>query len=117
MPIYEYQCQKCGKKFEYMQSFRDPKKTVCEECGGELDRLISATAFHLKGTGWYKTDYASPSSSTPSSGGGSEKKTDGGDSKTDASAKTDTPAAAAPAATGGSSEKSSASAPDKKSDS
>jgi putative FmdB family regulatory protein len=59
MPIYEYQCSKCGKRFEYMQKMADPPKKKCEACGGKLDRLISPAGFHLKGTGWYKTDYAS----------------------------------------------------------
>ncbi len=60
MPIYEYQCQKCGGTFEYTQKMSDEPKTVCETCGGELQRLISRTAFSLKGGGWYKDLYASP---------------------------------------------------------
>jgi putative FmdB family regulatory protein len=58
MPLYEYQCQSCGKKFEVLQKFSDAPLTVHEECGGEVERLVSAPAFHLKGTGWYATDYA-----------------------------------------------------------
>jgi putative FmdB family regulatory protein len=59
MPVYEYRCLTCGKEFEYQQRMADPAKTVCEACGGELERLISRTAFQLKGGGWYKDLYAS----------------------------------------------------------
>jgi len=60
MPIYEYQCQKCGGTFEYTQKMSDDPKSVCESCGGPLERLISRTAFTLKGGGWYKDLYSSP---------------------------------------------------------
>src|SRR5262249_45574207 len=49
MPIYVYECQQCGKEFEYSQSINDAPKTVCEECGGKLVRIIAPTAFVLKG--------------------------------------------------------------------
>ena len=58
MPLYEYQCSKCGKTFELMRKFSDPPVTVHEECGGAVEQLLSAPAFQLKGTGWYITDYA-----------------------------------------------------------
>jgi putative FmdB family regulatory protein len=73
MPIYEYECGKCGRRFEYTQSMSEPKKTVCEACGGALERLISPSGFILKGGGWYKDLYSSSkksetsSSSTPAS--------------------------------------------------
>ena len=67
MPIYEYHCAQCGKDFEFMQKFSDPPKTVCPDCGGELKKLISQCTFHLKGTGWYATDYANKSSSSHTS--------------------------------------------------
>jgi putative FmdB family regulatory protein len=60
MPVYEYQCKACHRTFEYQQRMSDPDKTACEVCGGELERLISRTAFSLKGSGWYKDLYASP---------------------------------------------------------
>ena len=94
MPVYEYQCQACGRDFEYQQRMTDPDKTTCEVCGGALDRLISRTAFSLKGSGWYKDLYASPK---PANG---EAKTDGaasaaGESKADKpAAKADAPASA-----------------------
>src|SRR3954468_19476442 len=59
MPVYEYECQVCHKEFEYQQRMSDPEKTICEACGGELERLISRTAFQLKGSGWYKDLYSS----------------------------------------------------------
>ena len=97
MPVYEYQCQACGRDFEYQQRMTDPDKTTCEACGGALDRLISRTAFSLKGGGWYKDLYASPK---PANG---EAKTDGksessGDGKADKpAAKADGPASDKPA--------------------
>ena len=73
MPIYEYLCPKCGP-FEAIQSFSDKPLTCkpdCEDkgCPKKAERLISASAFHLKGSGWYKTDYSS--SSTGSTSGAS----------------------------------------------
>jgi len=59
MPIYEYQCRKCGCRMEVFQKFSDPPLTHCEECKGKVRKLISQSSFHLKGTGWYVTDYAS----------------------------------------------------------
>ncbi|MBW1975729.1 MAG: zinc ribbon domain-containing protein [Deltaproteobacteria bacterium] len=58
MPIYEYECTKCGRVVEVMQKFSDPPLTECEHCHGKLRKLISMSTFHLKGTGWYVTDYA-----------------------------------------------------------
>jgi putative FmdB family regulatory protein len=65
MPVYEYHCTSCGKDFEYEHRMSDPRRTVCEACGGELERLISRTSFAFKGGGWYKDLYAS---SKPESG-------------------------------------------------
>jgi len=60
MPIYEYKCKACGREFEYQQRMSDPDKTLCEACGAEaLERIISRTAFTLKGGGWYKDLYSS----------------------------------------------------------
>jgi putative FmdB family regulatory protein len=74
VPIYEYQCQKCRKTFEYMQSMSDPPKKKCEKCGGKLERLLSVAGFVLKGGGWYKDLYAS----AKNDGGGGEGAGDGG---------------------------------------
>jgi putative FmdB family regulatory protein len=61
MPLYEYKCGSCGKTFEVIQKFADAPLTIHPECGGDVVRLFSAPAFHLKGTGWYATDYAKKS--------------------------------------------------------
>jgi putative FmdB family regulatory protein len=58
MPIYEYECQSCNKIKEAFQKFSDAPLTACPTCGGVLKKLISPSAFHLKGSGWYVTDYA-----------------------------------------------------------
>jgi putative FmdB family regulatory protein len=61
MPIYEYECTKCGKIKEAIQKFSDKPLTKCNHCSGKLHKLISQNSFHLKGTGWYVTDYANKS--------------------------------------------------------
>lgn len=58
MPLYEYQCLKCGKVFEKMQKFSDAPLTEHEDCGGPVERLLSAPGLQFKGSGWYITDYA-----------------------------------------------------------
>jgi putative FmdB family regulatory protein len=58
MPIYEYRCQDCNYEFERMQKFSDPPLEDCPSCNGEVHKLISRSTFHLKGDGWYVTDYA-----------------------------------------------------------
>ena len=60
MPIYEFVCARCARKTEVIQGMNDPPPRVCPHCGGKLKKMASAPAFHLKGSGWYKTDYASP---------------------------------------------------------
>jgi putative FmdB family regulatory protein len=71
VPIYVYECEQCGERFEYHQSLSEPPKTVCEKCAGKLEKIIAPTAFHLKGGGWYKDLYAKPKSG---GGGGGEAK-------------------------------------------
>ena len=59
MPIYEFDCAACGAVFERWQKYSDPDPDVCPSCGATGPRRrISATTFHLKGSGWYTTDYA-----------------------------------------------------------
>ena len=58
MPIYEYECEKCGNRFEEIQKFSDPPIEKCPKCGGPVHKAQSAPAFQFKGTGWYVTDYA-----------------------------------------------------------
>jgi putative FmdB family regulatory protein len=66
MPIYEYECQKCGKTFEVLQKMSDKPLKKHEGCGGSLTKLISAAGFQFKGTGWYVTDYARKGAKTES---------------------------------------------------
>jgi putative FmdB family regulatory protein len=58
MPLYEYRCSKCGNVFEVLQKFSDAALKKHPGCGGKVEKLISASGFQLKGTGWYATDYA-----------------------------------------------------------
>ncbi|KAF0144352.1 MAG: type I antifreeze protein [Nitrospirae bacterium] len=74
MPIYEYECQSCKEVHEKVQKFADEPLTICPKCGGKLKKLISNTSFVLKGTGWYKTDYASSASRTAIESGKKEDK-------------------------------------------
>ncbi len=80
MPIYEYECQKCGDHTEVLQSFSDKPIKKCESCNGKMKKLISQSTFHLKGTGWYVTDYASKSSSANESSHSREKRGGASDS-------------------------------------
>ncbi|MEZ5307160.1 MAG: zinc ribbon domain-containing protein [Pyrinomonadaceae bacterium] len=58
MPIYEYKCADCGAHFEKIQKASDEPLTVCESCGGNLEKQWSLSGFQFKGAGWYVTDYA-----------------------------------------------------------
>jgi putative FmdB family regulatory protein len=94
MPIYEYECQKCHQTTEAMQKFSDPPLTECPSCSGSLKKMISQSSFHLKGAGWYVTDYARKGSSTPETkpaktGTETSKSSDSGSSSTPASSSSD----------------------------
>jgi putative FmdB family regulatory protein len=93
MPLYEYECDACGRRFEAIRKFSESELDVCSLCGkGPVRRLMSSPAIQFKGTGWYITDYSSKgkagteSSSSPKG----EKKSESGSSET--SAKTDSSA-------------------------
>ncbi len=73
MPLYEYECKKCGHRFEKIQKFSDRMVKKCPECGGQVEQMISAPAVQFKGSGWYVTDYAKKSSSPGSSGDSASK--------------------------------------------
>ena len=77
MPLYEYQCKKCGHRFEKIQKFSDKPITKCPECGGKVEQLISPPAVQFKGSGWYVTDYArkGPSHASSSEGDHTSKET------------------------------------------
>ncbi len=86
MPLYEYQCKKCGHRFERIQRFSDPMVKKCPECGGKVEQMISAPAVQFKGSGWYVTDYAKKSSGASKSESKSD--SDGkGDSAKDSGSK------------------------------
>jgi putative FmdB family regulatory protein len=85
MPTYEYRCKTCSHEFEAYQSFSDDALTECPECGGPLRKLFGNVGISFKGSGFYKTDHGSRSSSATADPGA---KSDNG-SKADAPAKTD----------------------------
>ena len=116
MPLYEYLCDACEQRFELIQKFSDGPPEACPKCGkGPVHRQLSSPAFHLKGSGWYVTDYARKGSAAEGdSSKGDSKKAEGGtkdegETKTDAGAKSsdvsagadskkaDSPATSAPA--------------------
>ena len=79
MPIYEYQCAACGQVVERWQKFSDSPLTECSACGGSLHKIISSCAFHLKGSGWYVTDYAGKNAAAGASEPSHDAKPAGGD--------------------------------------
>jgi putative FmdB family regulatory protein len=83
MPIYEYRCLDCGHQFELMQKFSDPPAGTCTSCSGTVQKLISRSAFHLKGSGWYVTDYGRNGSANgkATDKNDSERSTESGDTK------------------------------------
>jgi putative FmdB family regulatory protein len=106
MPLYEFECDACGQRFEVIQKFSDPTPDTCEKCGkGPVRKLMSSPAIQFKGSGFYITDYAQkgkPESGSSGSkgksdagksdgGGGSDTKSDGAAAK-ESSTKSDAPA-------------------------
>jgi putative FmdB family regulatory protein len=84
MPLYEYQCEACGQRFEMIQKFSDAPPDACRLCGkGPVQRLLSSPAIQFKGSGWYITDYAKK-------GGGEAAPASKSDSKSET--KTESPA-------------------------
>ena len=84
MPIYEYECGSCGEIEEAIQKFSDKPLVKCKNCSGKLQKLVSQSTFHLKGSGWYVTDYADKSkgnsSADKSNGSSSADKSNGNSS-------------------------------------
>jgi putative FmdB family regulatory protein len=78
MPLYEYECDACGHRFEVIQKFSDAPVDRCPACGSSVHKLQSAPAFHLKGTGWYATDYAKPGNTAESKSNRDGNKAEGG---------------------------------------
>ena len=105
MPLYEYECDACGKRFEKIQKFSDPPAEVCVHCGqGPVRKLLSSPAIQFKGSGWYVTDYARSSKDSKASKESKESK-ETADSKGTKEAK-DSKSATAETKTGPSSDKS-----------
>ena len=112
MPLYEYECDACGHRFEKIQKFSDPLEDTCPKCGGSVHKLMSSPAIQFKGSGFYITDYARQSSDqgTSSDKAATEKSKDaksdaaaadkggGSETKTDTATKADAPAKTEPAA-------------------
>jgi putative FmdB family regulatory protein len=111
MPIYEYRCTACQHKLESLQKFSDAPLVVCPKCGRDaLTKLVSAAGFHLKGNGWYQTDFKNSGSRPAAKPEASASEAKTGDVKTDATpatkpdatkpdaAKSDAPAAKAESA-------------------
>ena len=76
MPLYEYECDTCGHRFEVIHKFSDPPITVCPKCQSAVRKLFSSPAIQFKGTGWYITDYArknNPGAGSNSNDSGSDK--------------------------------------------
>jgi putative FmdB family regulatory protein len=93
MPLYEYQCDACGQRFEVIQKFSDPPVETCTSCGkGPVVRLFSSPAIQFKGTGWYITDYARKGQSDSTSSGKKDGAAGGAaktDTKSDSAAKSE----------------------------
>ena len=87
MPIYEYQCQKCGT-IEVTQRITEKNLTKCPTCKSKVKKLISNTSFQLKGTGWYVTDYARKGQANGDSKSDNGSKSASSESKSDGSSKT-----------------------------
>ena len=87
MPLYEYQCDACGHRFEQIQKFSDPLVADCPECGGAVRKLLSSPAIQFKGTGWYATDYANKGTG----GTAASEAAKAGDGKTEKPSKSDGP--------------------------
>jgi putative FmdB family regulatory protein len=110
MPLYEYLCDVCGRRFETIQKFSDPPLEHCSECGGTVRKQVAAPAFQFKGTGWYITDYAKKGAgqtdgakSENSSKEGSGESAQGGKSTEKAAEKSGTSAASPASSSPGSS--------------
>ena len=96
MPLYEYECDNCGNRFEKIQKFSDPLVETCPKCGGPVHKLMSSPAIQFKGSGWYITDYAKKGGDAKADTKDAKDTKDSKPATTDAPAKTET---AAPAAT------------------
>jgi putative FmdB family regulatory protein len=93
VPLYEYQCDTCGHRFEVIQKFSDEPLTECPKCQGSVRKLPSSPAIQFKGSGWYITDYAKKSGT-----GTGPTKSEGADKPATSSSSGDSSSGSAPAA-------------------
>jgi len=92
VPLYEYECGKCGKHFEKIEKLRGPHLKKCPSCGGPVERLMSPPAIQFKGSGWYVTDYARASQGAEKSDGSTAEKSETkADTKAESKTETKTP--------------------------
>ena len=110
MPLYEYECDDCGHRFERIRKFSDPPLTTCPECDGPIRKLLSPPAIQFKGTGWYVTDYARKSGDGKPAEGGPEAgkeagSANGSDAKASGESKSSTDGKAGDGASSGSDRK------------
>ena len=102
MPLYEYECEGCGHRFEVIQKFSDALVERCPSCGGTVRKLVSSPAIQFKGTGWYITDY--PKKDAVKAGNAENTSADAGKDKADRADRAEKPSArSTPAAEGGAS--------------
>jgi putative FmdB family regulatory protein len=99
MPLYEYECDSCGHRFEVIQKFSDAPVEKCPKCGSTVHKLMSSPAIQFKGSGWYITDYAKKDSTTASKAGAAKEGSTSADSSESSSENSTTTTPAAPAAT------------------
>ncbi len=81
MPLYEYLCSKCGKRFEKIEKLSAPHKQKCPHCGGRAERQLSSPAIQFKGSGWYVTDYARKSAPSDAKSADAASGSEGKDAK------------------------------------
>ena len=92
MPLYEYQCESCAKRFERIQKYSDPPIEVCPSCGARVKKLMSSPAIQFKGSGFYITDYPKKTQSEKKAADGGGDKSEGKTSTTDTSTTSSSPA-------------------------
>ena len=80
MPLYEYECDVCGHRFEVIQKFSDPPIDKCPKCASTVHKLMSSPAIQFKGSGWYITDYAKKDSAAAGKAGGAKEDSAKGES-------------------------------------
>ena len=81
MPLYEYECDACGHRFEVIQRYSDAPIAICPKCGGPVHKLLSSPAIQFKGSGFYITDYARAGKSNGEGSSSSSEKRDSGSSE------------------------------------